>query len=453
MIERKEGGGDEPFVLGLGSGCARAAGVPSVEDMARELFSNLKTANPDLASTYLPGSGRKPEALKKAFYSLLAQLAPAQRSALLLQFIASVPVPLFYQELAGLVQAGYFTRILTTNADTLLEQALEAAGLRYERDYAVLVFGVSEADQAAISDASDARITIVKLHGDVSRDTVALTPEEIVEALDPQRTLVRRELRHDLVLVGFEPTESAPLTKQLADAPGDLWWVAPEPPEPGALADIESVREVRYVHGASGSPDMFFGELSLLLVQMPALNALKKPLDEMETLSTASDTEVLADTSPPDDLETFEREYLIGQLRRCEGVLRQLESQAAPTDTSDRVARQIEYQKREIASLEGRLRALNGVRKHILKILQEIDRDAAKTARSNDATVTTAKYLHDQIAEVRKQYRGRNPSPNEDVVSATLGATMILADRLDVRPDLLRELGHFAARSMVRGVW
>jgi SIR2-like domain len=453
MIERKEGnGGDGPFVLGLGSGCARAAGVPSVEEMARELFSNLKSATPDLASKYLRGSGRNPERLKKAFYGLLRELAPAQRRALLLQFLASVPVPLFYQELAGLVQAGYFPLILTTNADTLLERALEAAGLRHERHYRVVVLVGSRADDTAIAGASDERITIVKLHGDVSQDRVALTPEEIAEALDPQRTLLERELHHDLVLVGFDPAESEPFTKQLAQGRGDLWWVAPEAPEPAALADIASVRDVMYLHGASGSPEMFFGELSLLLIQMPTVNAMKKPLEELETPSAAPGTSVLADTSPPDDLETFEREYLIGQLRRCEVVLRQLESQAAPTDTSDRVARQIEYQKREIATLEARLRGLSRVRKHIMEILKGIERDAAKVARSsNDETVVTAKYLHDQIAEVRKQYRRRGP--NEDVVSAALGATMLLADRLDVRPELVRELGHFAARSMVRGIW
>jgi SIR2-like domain len=452
MIERKEGGAnDGPFVLALGAGCARAAGVPSVEEMARELFSNLKNATPDLASEYLRGSGRDPEPLTKAFYGLLADLAPAQRTALLLQFLESVPVPLFYQELAGLVQAGYFPRILTTNADTLLEQALEAAGLRHERHYRVLVLVGSQADVAP-ADASDERVIILKLHGDVFQGGDAITPEEIVDALEPQRTLVERELDHDLVLLGFDPAESAPLREQLAHGRGNLWWVAPEVPEPAAVADIANVREVMYLHGASGSPEMFFGELSLLLMQMPALNAMEKPLEEVEAPSAEPGTELLADTSPPDDLETFEREYLIGQLRRCEVVLRQLESQAAPTDTSDRIARQIEYQKRALASLEARLRGLSGVRKHIMGVLKDIDREAAKAARSaNEETVVTIKYLHDQIAEIRKQYRRRRP--NEDVVSATLGATMIVADRLDVRPELVRELGHFAARSTVSGVW
>ncbi len=59
-----------------------------------------------------------------------------ERFRVLEPFYRRVPVPLFYRDLAALA-AGFVTHVLTTNVDTLLEQALGAVGLTVGRDYCV----------------------------------------------------------------------------------------------------------------------------------------------------------------------------------------------------------------------------------------------------------------------------------------------------------------------------
>jgi hypothetical protein len=446
-ITRRSYADASAFAVVLGAGCARAAGVPPVEEMARELFTGLETASPDLTAKYLAQRGATNEAIVDAFYEFLADLPHPQRAALILQFIASVPVPLFYQDLAALVRSRYFSCVLTTNVDTLFEQALVGAGLRRGRDFRVITLD----DRPRSGDAlSEDGVTVLKLHGDVSQRQFAITPDEITQLLERQRPLVKGTLGHDLLMVGYE-FECPPLTEGLARVPGELWWVSPDPPNGDAMEGIDLMRHLTCIDGVGGTPEVFFGELSMLLLQMPAMNAMAKSFEAVENGDPSLRLSPVADITPPDDGEAFQREYLIGQLRRCEDLLRKLQLQAVPGDANKRLRQQIRYQKKELARLEARLRSLSSVREKILELLQEIDRDATGPGIRSDEASTAAAFLHRQVELVRAEYAGN--SPNEDVVSATLAATIILADRLDVPAKLLRELGHFGARSMVRADW
>jgi hypothetical protein len=431
-IERRSASGAPPLALFLGAGCARAAGVPSGVEMARELFARLE--GHDLAKRYLPSRPASDAELTTAFGRLLADLPDGQRAALLLGFYGAAPVPLFYQELAMLIGAGFFRRILTTNVDSLLERALQNAGLRDDQEYRVILLDGTAAPPSDQVDL-DERVAIVKLHGDMTSRRFPIGPEEVAKALEPRRRDVKGELGHDLLMVGYE-LESPLVTEWLAYVPGQLWWVAEQRPPADEVAAIERIRDIRYVDGPGATPQAFFGQLAMLLLQMPSVNLLASP-DATPTLASQPDGQP-ADTSPPDDEEAFEREYVRGQLRRAEELLRRLEQLAAAGPANERLNKQLEYQKDVVADLEARLRTLGGERERVLELLDKI-RDGAVRGREPD---TALQFLRDQVEAVRGQYR--EGVPDEAVVSAIISATLVIGDRLGVDRELLRELGDFA---------
>lgn len=421
-----------PHVLFLGEGCARAAGVPSPVDMARELFAGL--AGHELVTRFVPDESPSDEQLLEGFRSLLAELPEGQRGSLLLQFYGALPVPLFYQELAMLVSAGFFTQILTTNLDALLERALQNAGLRAGEEYNVVLLD-RDRSAVSVSGIESNRVSILKLHGDPASRQFALSPDEIEEALKPIRKAVKGALHQDLVMVGYE-LESPPVSDWLARVPGELWWVAEEHPPAEALAAIRQVREIHYVDGPSGTPDGFFGGLAMRLLQMPSVNLLEAPAKLVR--SRPDGPGALPDTSPPEDEAAFEREFLRGKLWRAEELRRRLEQQVAAGTTNERLERQLAYQKGVVADLEAKLRTIGDDKARVLRLLDQIGGQAEQTG----ARDSTAAFLRQQADAVRGQYG--SPSPDEAVVSGSIGATLVIGDRLGVDRSLLSELAEYA---------
>lgn len=276
--------GRQPFVLFLGPECAAAAGVPSMSHTAR-LVLDLVERDEELSSLYPSGGGdtarqaaRGQEPLR-AFYGLMNELKKTSGDKIyrmLLKLNAKVPVPLFYQDLALLIKAGYFERILTTNIDTLLEQSLDIAGLQAGYDYHVTSLGVSPTRTDAPEDlpsdwGEHARhIHIVKLFGDLAQEQINITPEEIDGALRSQRRYVKSELEGDIVMVGYN-LESKPINEWLKHTGrrrGQLWWVAGDW-EP--QSDFhEWAQQLRPVTGRAGRPEEFFGQLKLRLMRRHA---------------------------------------------------------------------------------------------------------------------------------------------------------------------------------------
>jgi hypothetical protein len=74
-------------------------------------------------------------------------------------------------------------------------------------------------------------------------------------------------------------------------------------------------------------------------------------------------------------------------------------------------------------------------------LMQRITR-AAQRARLDTSTMS---FLRSQVNTVKKEYR--TPTPNQHVVSAAIGATLLMAERLGasvVQPELVRELAALA---------
>lgn len=454
LIERLANGEVDPVLLFLGTGCARAAGAQTPDELAPRVMTEVREMYPALTKDLLPPNKAHDEAMViDAFYELLRRMSNVQRSRLLSPYYARVPVPLFYWDLANLIVTGYFPQIITTNFDSLLEQALESVGLRSAGDYRRIVLSGHSHD---ISPPDDPPFdpnppTIIKLHGDLGQAQVAVTPEEVERAVMSQRRLVKGELMGDIVMVGYE-FESPPIEGWLERShAGRIWWVAPERPDPVQMNRMEAEREITYVDGDAGEPEMFFGMLVELLLRRPVLKALQTSVDEMASVKEAGGdvwTEIAGmpisslDVGPDEDIEL---ELLQGQLQRSEVSRRTVEQTLGPGERNPRAKTQIDYLSQRSADLEGRLRMRTQDRllRLMHKVADEVSRASSDPALAERVDPSIEAFLREQVSAVERE--SSKSAPNQDVVSAAIGAMIVLGQRLpNILPDsVVSELSQY----------
>ena len=416
-----------PFVLFLGAGCAKAAGAPSADAIAREA---LKTFGYDTT----PAPIDEPlEMVLSRFAERTNKLPRQQLTRMLRSLYAKVPVPSFYQDLALMVRERFFPVIVTTSFDTLLELALEGVGLR-NSDYALTSLGSrngSESAQRNFRPGSGGPLThIIKLHGDLAQDTAFLTPGEIEQALASSRRWIKADLSADLIMVGHAPGEG-PIDGWLAHAPHrELWWISADDPTPPAVVGAWS-DDIHVLSGDLSRPQIFFQQLALRLLRAPEASEPNAPADEPPAVVDAG----LESVAPPvgvanreDDLlaDTLQREIL-----RSQSVLTSLSQEGIPGARSPETQAQIQYQKKRLSNLEDRLRLLPEVKPRVLELVERIVsriRGVDPSTMASSGLDVVASYV-EREADTLKRELGTD-TPNQPIVSASLGATLTVADRL-----------------------
>lgn len=177
------------YALLLGSGVSRAAKIPTgwevVLDLIRKL-ARLQKANcePDPASWYQNTFGEGAD-----YSQLLDQLGRSQsdRSQLLRPYFEASEEELAegikrptvaHRAIADLIAGGYIRVVITTNFDRLLEDALEARGIR------PVVISTPESVEGA-RPLIHSGPTIVKIHGDYLDERIKNTLAEL-QSYDPR---------------------------------------------------------------------------------------------------------------------------------------------------------------------------------------------------------------------------------------------------------------------------
>lgn len=344
MAKRHNEGRKNSFNLFLGAACARAANVPPTAEIARQAFRELYDGDPEAANKYLLEQDWEDERkLVEAFYNLLGDISVRQRYRMLQRFYTSIPVPLFYQDLAVLIQAGYFNHVLTTNVDTLLERALTAAALRYQ----IIDLSMDRRAETPFTDISYYPIKIFKLYTDPT-DKHVPTCKEIEATLKSQGISLKDELMNDIVMVGYE-FECKPISRWLTKpTDGLLWWVGDGDRYSKQMSSIQSARHVIYIDELSTNLETIFGKLVLMLLRMPILEAMSTSFEDYA--ASLSPGGISSKISPSED--ELEVEYLRGQLQRSQEILYGLRQGIASGKKSVALQNQIEYQERQIAELE-----------------------------------------------------------------------------------------------------
>lgn len=467
--------GPETFILFLGSECARAARVPSIDSLADRASELILGGGEAGAQSSPPGGDSDAKDVIKSLYKMLDRMSRGMAYTMLKSLYMNVPVPLFYQDLAQLVKAGYFNRILTTNFDTLLEQALDAAGMQAGFDYCVTSLGIkSDEDEQERSaarkgdaeqseeDGCESRepVNIIKLHGDMAQQQTNLRPDRIEKALRSQRRFVRNELKGDIIMVGYR-FESQPVNEWLASTSttrDQLWWVGAEPPGKGIGSWAP---QISLVGGDVGRPETFFSQLVLRLLRQPVLESLNKSFKDYATGSGLEIKEEAPVEAPAQGAqETYGEDdpsivELRDKIRRNQATLFGFELTAPTSERPLGVQAQINYQKRHIAKFEDKLRNHPACRRRIVELIDLITTHAEQA--SDEIRPDTINYLHWNAEGLRYEYE--QGDPNQHVIAAAICATVLLADRLRVElgeeampSDLLRELASYVPSLTARGV-
>jgi hypothetical protein len=400
-----------PFLLG--PGCAEAAEVPPLGEVLRRGLGD-----PGLIIDQLPAEGAESE-LAAVAYRLLGTLSTSMRDAVRRYATADLPVPQFHQDLAVLLREGYANTVWTTSYDNLLERALVGAGLRQGRDFAV----AESPAEITPSDGSASGIRIVKVIGWPPGDAI---PRDC----------------SGVVAVGYD-FHDAVLNEWLGYTER-VWCVA----SPQAQADSPTICQEQI----DATVDDFFGNLAVLLIDIPANGILSASLsnlasswddagwtDDVEMPSAASPAAFAAASRSWGWEDDSEVHILRARLKRCQETLYRLAQESATGRANPVLARQIEYQHAYSIGLEDRLLRLDGTRDEVLAVLHSI------RAAVGDHAIEG--FMDDLIGRIDIEYQA--DEPNGTVLGSTLGAVVIAAGRAGVDDDLVRQLGQVSGLSSV----
>ncbi|MBS0160200.1 MAG: SIR2 family protein [Nitrospira sp.] len=361
-------------------------------------------------------------------------MQPSQFARMLRSLYVNVPVPAFYRDVAALVRERYFPLIVTTNFDTLLEQALAQTGVR-SSDYKITTIGTRTFD--AILPSEEPLTHIVKLHGDLAQDTAYVSPEQIDDALRTSRQWIKSDLVGDIIMVAHVVDNADPINKWLAHgAQRELWWVSQESPPPQATAWASVLR---VIDGDLGRTGVFLSQLALRLLSAPdsTANDPAEDLPSVESLlASPRERPILGD-------ETLEREIF-----RNQSLLYSLDQATSPRERNPDVQAQIVHQKRVIVKLEDRARARPDTQQRVLQALGSVLNSVANGATIGKGAIEVVEYIRQQQDTLKQEFD--KPKPNQIVVSAALGATLAVADRMltefgpeVISPDDVRRLAAF----------
>jgi len=222
----------DDFCVVVGAGCSMALGVPDFDTM-RRWASLIMTrgmqswTDDDLAAAPLHEFDRLWESSSREMkYQILSQWMSRNTS-----FLEA------YDWLAQLVQAGYFSRFVTYNFDTYLEQALHSVGIE---DVIVLVNGKDPVDHITRMTAARGERWILKTHGDHPHRIYALSQREIIEFGEQCRELLTRLTAGPIVVIGYSARDADFIRSlSFAETGGEIWFVNPSPPSAAMQAAMD----------------------------------------------------------------------------------------------------------------------------------------------------------------------------------------------------------------------
>jgi NAD-dependent SIR2 family protein deacetylase len=247
----------------LGAGASADAGVPTAGQLIDKLLAILYCsdnglprdaldADPrwrDRVRNFYDGTHDLPPVNDNAFYSAIFERVYPDRDArarFVDEQLRDHTPHLGHHQLAALVAAGLAPVLLTTNFDTLLEDAIRPMLPTSER----LAFLEPEsASRAPFALATDARPLLLKIHGDLGAVTVRNTTAELMAHDGQLRDAALNLLgRYGLIVVGYsgrDPAVMGILRKVLQRPnpfPAGLSWVRrPEDTLPDEVADLLAV--------------------------------------------------------------------------------------------------------------------------------------------------------------------------------------------------------------------
>jgi len=179
--------------------------------------------------------------------------------------LLSALAPTRYREedelIARLIKADFFNTVITTNIDTLLEDACVLQGMKEPIDYQVI--SCESDDSTALGQGSSRCGQIVKIFGDrISLKYHTVGNEFDLEADQPLKKFLVSELAKEIIVLGYDPIWDRPIEQAFQGAGGMLWYVNEEQPVKNTyLAHVLNQRAGKFLVGPQGNYSSFLRAL------------------------------------------------------------------------------------------------------------------------------------------------------------------------------------------------
>jgi hypothetical protein len=277
------------YALLLGSGVSNSAGIPTAEQLTlhriREIaavkgedpgadpkkwYFETYGVNPDYSNVFeeaVKSQDERSEVLRPLFELTRKEIEEGQEGL-------KVPTKA-HQRIANLIAAGYIRVVLTTNFDTLLEQALDSVHTSYQ----VIRSAIGIADVLPLAHA---KCTIVKLHGDYRDANIRNTVEEVSVYDSAMNKLLLQVLEeYGLIVCGWSAETDKALSDAIMNCPTQrfsTYWVVRKQ----ARDSVKPLIEQRKAHIVSTTDaDTFFTELEEKVLALKNIEAVPPPTAKM----------------------------------------------------------------------------------------------------------------------------------------------------------------------------
>jgi len=196
---------------------------------------------------FIPNSSPAAPGRFAQYYRLLCHInspfSPTEIQAMLSEALSHITPSESDKRLAALIMQEYFDPIITTNADTLLEQALTNAGWRDSHEFQVINLMI-EPDIHSFSTGRKPACTIFKVFGELRMRNFLLSGRyAYMNVYQKLANSLAAILRRDCLMVGIDDIWDAALF-QVVPAQGDSCWIVTEE-EPDARSPFYSLKETR----------------------------------------------------------------------------------------------------------------------------------------------------------------------------------------------------------------
>jgi hypothetical protein len=247
---------DKP-VFWLGAGCSVFDGIPLNAELLKRVIGSSSSAW---------GSQQY------RFDGLMYHTSPHARAFMLEpHFKCALKPDSPYRALVEILRRGYAEVVLTFNIDNLLDQALQKCTGLAASDFEL--YSAPQYKPAALISnilrpATDQRITVVKLHGDVQSGINLMTSHEIVEYEPGLGEVCAKLSERPAVVCGYSFLHLNVLLK-FSRSPSPLFYVAPDFTESPMVLSLMSVRNKLAPHFIDGNLGRFEQIMPALLARLP----------------------------------------------------------------------------------------------------------------------------------------------------------------------------------------
>ena len=223
------------------------------------LSTLLLEASEALCNDEIPGFSELPEEIKAAeSQRLLARIGltekPRQRA--LSATLADLELSEGWIWLAQLIKAGYFSLIFSFSLHDLLERGLLLEKMSPGEDYNLVVAGLDSREIVTGAVQKSARITVVKLGGDLKRGLIPMLPEEVTRNIRPIGGAIHSISGRSLLMVAHSPAD-ADIIRYLSRSGGPVYWISPKAPvEERERFDAMKIEDPRGMRVHAFSPEV-----------------------------------------------------------------------------------------------------------------------------------------------------------------------------------------------------